>query len=56
MKNQNLTNGKKLNKKQLRSITGGLFDCMQPIICTDPPCEVMCTKISPACAQKECRP
>lgn len=59
MKNQNLSNGRKLNKKQLRSITGGLLDCMQPIICTDPPCEIdssMCTRIYPVCAQKECRP
>ncbi len=59
MKNQDLINGKKLNKKQLRSITGGLLDCMKPVPCTDPPCEStgsMCTRISPVCAQVECRP
>ncbi len=56
MKNQILNNGKKLNKKQLRSITGGLLNCMQPVPCTDPPCELVCTTISTGCAQKECRP
>jgi len=59
MKNQVLNNGNKLNKKQLRSITGGLINCMEPILCTDPPCDPpasLCTKFSPSCAQKECRP
>lgn len=59
MKNQHLINGKKLTKKQLRVIAGGMLDCMQPVICNDPPCEPsgsMCTTISPACAQKQCRP
>jgi len=59
MKNQSPINGKKLSKKQLRSIAGGLLNCMEPILCTDPPCDPtasMCTRISPACAQAECRP
>ncbi len=59
MKNQNLNHGKKLNKKQLRSITGGLINCMEPVLCTDPPCDPdlsLCTRISPFCAQQECRP
>ncbi len=59
MKNQNLINGKKLNKQQLRSIAGGLINCMEPIICTNPPCEFpepACTRYSPLCAQSECRP
>ncbi|UKB81966.1 hypothetical protein LF887_13225 [Chryseobacterium sp. MEBOG06] len=63
MKNQNLTKGKKLNKKELKFIQGGMMDCMQPTICTDPPCEVYppddvrnCTTISSGCAQKICRP
>ncbi|AZA83988.1 hypothetical protein C1637_15975 [Chryseobacterium lactis] len=61
MKNQNLNNGKKLNKKELKSITGGLLNCVQPVLCPDQPCEPSsdpngCTIISKACAQKECRP
>lgn len=63
MKNLLLTKGRKLNKKQLRTIAGGLLDCMQPRICTDPPCEVYghddyraCTEFSVSCAQKVCRP
>ncbi len=30
MKNQDLPNGKKLSKKQLRGVTGGLLDCIDP--------------------------
>ncbi|MGG5210986.1 bacteriocin [Chryseobacterium sp. MIQD13] len=30
MKNQNLQKGKKLNKKELRVITGGLLPCADP--------------------------
>ncbi|UZT98713.1 hypothetical protein ODZ84_03830 [Chryseobacterium fluminis] len=58
MKNQNLFHGKKLYKKQLCSISGGLYDCMEAVLCTDPPCDPapVCTKIHPACAQKQCRP
>ncbi|CEJ69031.1 MULTISPECIES: bacteriocin [Chryseobacterium] len=49
MKNQNLAKGKKLNKKQLRSITGGLMDCIDPMTGA-------CSKISIGCAQLQCRP
>ncbi|MEN4762729.1 MULTISPECIES: hypothetical protein [unclassified Chryseobacterium] len=63
MKDLLLTKGKKLNKKQLKMIAGGLLDCMQPIVCTDPPCEIYgpddprsCSQISIGCAQKICRP
>ncbi|WP_326983872.1 hypothetical protein VUJ46_04850 [Chryseobacterium sp. MYb264] len=63
MKDLLLTKGKKLNKKQLKTIAGGLLDCMQSVICTDPPCEFYppddyraCTQISISCAQKVCRP
>lgn len=52
--------GKKLNKKQLRTIKGGLINCIEPVLCPTP-CEPSsdpygCTIISPKCAQKECRP
>lgn len=52
--------GKKLNKKELRTIKGGLINCMEPVLCPTP-CEPSsdpygCTIISPKCAQKECRP
>ncbi len=59
MKNQNLSNGRKLNKKQLRSIRGGLLNC---VICPtiDPPCPVLneygCITISKVCGQIQCRP
>ncbi|MFZ4928909.1 hypothetical protein [Chryseobacterium sp. Mn2064] len=64
MKNQISQIGKKLNKQQLRTIQGGMLDCMQPRICTpDVPCETYppddvrnCTTISVGCAQKICRP
>ncbi|REC50162.1 bacteriocin [Chryseobacterium pennipullorum] len=63
MKNQHVNKGKKLNKKELKSITGGMLDCMQPTLCPDWPCETYppddprnCTKISVGCAQKICRP
>jgi len=59
MKNQNLTQGKKLNKKQLRSITGGLINCMTgcPTIDGCPPLnEYGCITISNTCAQSVCRP
>ncbi|MDR2236891.1 MAG: hypothetical protein LBE92_12270 [Chryseobacterium sp.] len=60
MKNQNLTNAKKLSKKQLRTIAGGLLNCMEPVLCTNPPCDPPsdpngCTMYSPKCAQRECR-
>ncbi|WP_126651156.1 hypothetical protein [Chryseobacterium aureum] len=61
MKNQITQIGKKLNKKELRTIKGGLINCMEPVLCPAPPCEPAsdpygCTIISPKCAQKECRP
>lgn len=60
MKNQISQIGKKLNKKELRTIKGGLINCMEPVLCPTP-CEPSsdpygCTIISPKCAQKECRP
>lgn len=61
MKSQHLINGKKLNKNQLRTIKGGLLNCMEPVLCTTNPCEPSpypngCTTISISCAQKICRP
>ncbi|UZT98715.1 hypothetical protein ODZ84_03840 [Chryseobacterium fluminis] len=32
IKNQDLPNGKKLSKKQLRGVTGGLLDCIDPAL------------------------
>lgn len=60
MKNRILINGKKLNKNQLRSISGGaIIDCFAGS-CLDESCppanEYGCTIISYACGQKECRP
>ncbi|MGG1922241.1 hypothetical protein [Chryseobacterium sp. CP-77] len=60
MRNQISQIGKKLNKKELRTIKGGLINCMEPVLCPTP-CEPSsdpygCTIISPKCAQKECRP
>ncbi|WP_278353305.1 bacteriocin [Chryseobacterium gleum] len=60
MENQISQIGKKLNKKELRTIKGGLINCMEPVLCPTP-CEPSsdpygCTIISPKCAQKECRP
>jgi bacteriocin-like protein len=48
MKNQTLNNGKKLNKKQLRSITGGKE------ICTDPSTKE-CFKFGIGCVEKKCQ-
>ncbi|REC50424.1 bacteriocin [Chryseobacterium pennipullorum] len=61
MKNTHLNTGKKLNKKELKTIKGGLLNCIQPVLCPVLPCEPSsdpygCTIISMACAQKECRP
>lgn len=62
MKNHISGFGKKLNKKELTTIRGGLLNCMEPVLCPTPyePCEPPypngCTIISTACAQKECRP
>jgi bacteriocin-like protein len=48
MKNQNLTNGKKLNKKELRSITGGLMQCIDPQT-------GLCRSYGRQCAESQCR-
>ncbi|MDR2236890.1 MAG: hypothetical protein LBE92_12265 [Chryseobacterium sp.] len=55
--------GRKLNKKELRTIAGGLIDCMPPRPCPpypescDPdPDTNGCSMISPFCGQKICRP
>ncbi|MCL8538346.1 MULTISPECIES: bacteriocin [Chryseobacterium] len=48
MKNQNLNKGKKLNKKELKVITGGLRLCVDPST-------GFCTEISDACAERRCR-
>lgn len=49
MKNHNLPQGKKLNKRELRVIRGGLRDCIDPQTGA-------CKLISIGCAQLECRP
>ncbi|HAO09066.1 MULTISPECIES: bacteriocin [Chryseobacterium] len=48
MKNQKLQNGKKLNKKQLKSITGGKE------ICTDPFTKE-CLKYGIGCVELKCQ-
>lgn len=49
MKNQNLQKGKKLNKRELRVITGGLMQCRDPKTNG-------CRVFSTGCAEPECRP
>lgn len=49
MKNQNFKKGKKLNKKELRSITGGLMMCLDPKT-------NQCRIFSKGCADLQCRP
>lgn len=63
MKNLFLQSGKKLSKKELKTIAGGMLNCMEPIPCTEFPCEPFppgdpraCSQISIGCAQKQCRP
>lgn len=64
MKNLMLTTGKKLNKKELKTIAGGMLDCMPAQVICPPhlePCESNvdangCSMISPFCGQKICRP
>lgn len=61
MKSLFLKGGKKLTKKQLKTIAGGLLNCAAPVLCPVQPCEPSsdpngCTIISKVCAQKECRP
>ncbi|WP_185151276.1 hypothetical protein [Chryseobacterium viscerum] len=48
MKKQDLNHGKKLNKKQLRVITGGKEMCLLP--------DLTCKRISFACAELQCQP
>lgn len=48
MKNQNLSKGKKLGKKHLRSITGGLQQCTDPYT-------GQCKAYGRQCAESECR-
>ncbi|MGH1517534.1 hypothetical protein [Chryseobacterium sp. JK1] len=48
MKNSNLAQGKKLNKKQLRVITGGKEMCLLP--------DLTCKKFSIGCAEPQCQP
>lgn len=58
MKIQNLQRGKKLSNKELRTITGGLIDCLGncPTLdgCPDNPSG--CVIVSKYCGQKQCRP
>lgn len=64
MKDVILLSGKKLNKKELKTIAGGLINCMPAQeIClpANEPCESHvdengCAMISPYCGQKICRP
>ena len=48
MKNQNLTSGKKLNKKQLRTILGGKEQCIDPMT-------GQCRKYGIGCAERICQ-
>lgn len=47
MKNKNLNKAKKLNKKELKVINGGLLRCLINGACID---------IQIACAELQCRP
>ncbi|MDC8104320.1 hypothetical protein ACNFU2_05555 [Chryseobacterium sp. PTM-20240506] len=49
MKKQNLQSGIRLNKKKLRTITGGLMQCRDPKTNG-------CRIFSLGCAEPECRP
>lgn len=49
MKNPNLEKGKKLNKKELRVITGGRMICIDPFTGS-------CKRVGAFCAEPECRP
>lgn len=48
MKKQDLNNGKRLNKKELRVITGGKEMCLLA--------DLTCKRISFACAELQCQP
>ncbi|PXW18275.1 MULTISPECIES: bacteriocin [Chryseobacterium] len=49
MKNQHLNNGKKLNKKELKTIKGGVMICAGGA-------NGGCAQIHPSCYEKQCRP
>lgn len=66
MKKQTFLQAKKLSKKELKTIAGGMLNCMQPSVpCEGPDCPPInipkeprdyCTIISPQCGQIVCRP
>ncbi|MDN3692783.1 bacteriocin [Chryseobacterium tructae] len=66
MKKQTSLQAKKLSKKELKTIAGGMLNCMQPgNPCEGPNCDppivsddprAYCTIISPRCGQIVCRP
>ncbi|MCQ9633892.1 bacteriocin [Chryseobacterium sp. WG23] len=64
METKILSKGKKLNKKELKTIAGGMLNCMPAQEICPPhlePCESHvdengCSLISPFCGQKICRP
>ncbi|MFP3834026.1 hypothetical protein [Chryseobacterium sp. SIMBA_028] len=64
MKNKISLIGKKLNTKELKTIAGGMLNCMPAQVICPPhlePCESHvdangCSMISPHCGQKICRP
>ncbi len=48
MKTQHLNNGKKLNKKELKTIKGGVMICTHS--------GGGCAQIHPSCYERQCRP
>ncbi|KFF21690.1 hypothetical protein [Chryseobacterium sp. JM1] len=48
MKNKNLSNGKKLNKRELRTIVGGKEMCIDPFTGE-------CRKYGRGCAEQQCQ-
>ena len=48
MKNKVSLNAKKLNKKELRTINGGLLMCLDP--------SLRCRQYHPKCAEDQCKP
>ncbi|MET3037708.1 bacteriocin [Chryseobacterium sp. NRRL B-14859] len=48
MKHQHLDKGKKLNKKELRAITGGLRRCIDPAT-------GLCIAVGAGCAEPQCK-
>ncbi|RKE81956.1 bacteriocin [Chryseobacterium cucumeris] len=49
MRNQHLNNGKKLNKKELKTIKGGVMICSIQN-------GTICTQTHPSCYEPQCRP